>query len=99
MKFRKKPVVIEAFQFTKETRASNENWPNWAHIAWQLERAEVGSLHPTIEGTGDGTLSINTLEGEMLVNFGDWIIQGVSGEIYPCKPDIFALTYEEVIDE
>lgn len=44
----------------------------------------------------DGTLTIRTLEGDMTANKGDWIIKGVQGEFYPCKPDIFAATYEPV---
>ena len=95
-KFRKKPVVIEAFKMTKERRESNAKWPEWMHRAWQLERETPGSLYPTEEGTADGTLSIGTLEGQHLVSWGDWIIQGVKGEIYPCKPDIFEATYEAV---
>ena len=94
LKFRKKPVVIEAFQMTEERRASNADWPEWMHRAWQFERETPGALYPTEEGTGDGTLSIGTLEGQHLVSWGDWIIQGVKGELYPCKPDIFAATYE-----
>jgi hypothetical protein len=94
LKFRKKPVVIEAFQMTEERRASNVDWPSWLHQAWQLERGAQGSLYPTEAGTGSGTLSIGTLEGQHLVSWGDWIIQGVNGEIYPCKPDIFEKTYE-----
>ena len=93
-KFRKKPVVIEAFQMTEEHRASNDEWPEWMHKAWQIERGMPGSLYPTIPGTSDGTLSIWTLEGQHLVSWGDFIIQGVKGELYPCKPDIFAATYE-----
>lgn len=96
MKFRKKPVVIEAFQLTKETRADNRDWPEWMNRAWNEKREAKGSLYPTEEGTGDGTLSIGTLEGQHLVSWNDWIIQGVSGELYPCKPDIFELTYEKV---
>ena len=94
LKFRKKPIVIEAFQMTEERRASNADWPQWMHQAWQLDRKAPGSLYPTEEGTGDGRLSIGTLEGQHLVSWGDWIIQGVHGELYPCKPDIFAKTYE-----
>lgn len=94
LKFRKKPVVIEAFQMTEERRASNADWPEWMRRAWQLDRETPGSLYPTEEGTGDGTLSIGTLEGQHLVSWGDWIIQGVKGELYPCKPDIFEATYE-----
>ena len=93
LRFRKKPVVIEAFQMTEERRASNADWPEWMHQAWKLDREAPGSLYPTEEGTGDGTLSIGTLEGPHLVSWGDWIIQGVKGELYPCKPDIFEATY------
>jgi hypothetical protein len=96
MKFRKKPVVIEAFQMTKERRASNTDWPSWLNQAWQLERGTEGSLFPTEAGTRDGTLSIGTLEGNLLVSWNDWIIKGAFGEIYPCKPDIFTATYEQV---
>lgn len=96
MKYRKKPVVIEAFQMTTERRVNNRDWPNWLHKAWNKEPKELGSIYPTIKGTGDGMLSIGTLEGEHLVSWGDWIIQGVKGELYPCKPDIFEQTYEAV---
>ena len=98
MKFRKKPVVIEAFQMTRERRASNVEWPFWLHLAWQEGREMPGSLYPTIPNTDDGTLSIGTLEGQHLVSWGDWIIRGVKGEIYPCKDEIFWLTYEPVGD-
>lgn len=75
MKFRKKPVVIEATQFKDG--------------ALDHELAVKGVLL-----NEDGTLSIPTLEGTMKANSGDWIITGVNGEIYPCKPDIFEKTYE-----
>lgn len=94
MKYRKKTVVIEAFKMTEERRASNEDWPWWMHRAWQLDRGTPGSLYPTEDGTCDGELSIGTLEGQHLVSWGDWIIQGVNGELYTCKPDIFEATYE-----
>jgi hypothetical protein len=96
MKFRKKPIVVDAFQFTKESRDSNADWPDWMNRAWNMDRETTGSLYPTVEGTSDGTLSIGTLEGQHLVSFGDWIIRGVKGELYPCKPDIFVATYEPV---
>lgn len=96
--YRKKPVVIDAFQMTEARRASNDEWPDWLNQAWQLDRKHPGAVYPTVEGTGDGTLSIRTLEGEHLVSWGDWIIRGVAGELYPCKPDIFDKTYEPVID-
>ena len=96
-RFRKKPVVIEAFQMTPERRQDNNGWPEWMHRAWNEAREAPGSLYPTVPATGDGTLSIGTLEGQHLVSWGDWIICGVKGELYPCKPDIFAATYEPVL--
>ncbi len=98
LKFRKKPVIIEAFQMTEETRRLNYRWPEWLHKAWNIERETPGSLYPTEKGTLHGTLSIGTLEGPLLVSLGDWIIRGVQGEIYPCKPDIFEATYEAVME-
>lgn len=79
-KFRKKPVVIEAVQYGPYTKPSLE-------LLAFMEGCEVGV-------TADG-LVIETLEGDMLASPGDWIIKGVSGEFYPCKPDIFEQTYEE----
>ena len=75
MKYRKKPVVIEAEQFFPE----KTSWP-------------IG----VISGEGDTNYSILTLEGPFVVSPGDWIITGVKGERYPCKPEIFAMTYESV---
>jgi hypothetical protein len=74
MKFRKKPVVIEATQWFKMGD----------HLA--VEK------HDREEGFG----KVYTLEGEHVVTPGDWIITGVKGEHYPCKPDIFEMTYERV---
>lgn len=99
-KFRKKPVVIEAFQMTKDRRASNEDWPNWMHKAWNQNYGTPGAVSCEEWPNSDGTdrLQITTLEGVMRVEWGDWIIRGVQGELYPCKPDIFAATYEPVED-
>lgn len=93
-KYRKKPVVIEAFQMTPERRINNSEWPDWLNQAWNKSTTEPGALVNRIEGSGDGPLCIQTLEGLMNVDWGDFIIQGVKGELYPCKPDIFAATYE-----
>ena len=79
MKYRKKPVVIEAVQWTGE---------NWADID------EWMSVYPHQTFPSAGKIEIDTLEGTMTANEGDWIIQGVNGEFYPCKPDIFEKTYE-----
>lgn len=94
--FRKKPVVIEAFQLTAETRRDNRDWPEWLNYAWQKNRGEAGALMIAETREDAGSLEIQTLEGVMRCDLGDWIIQGVKGELYPCKPDIFAATYEPV---
>jgi len=96
-KYRKKPIVVESFQMTKEHRWDNSEWPEWLNKAWNKELSEgalwVGNF-PDSEGTY--RLCIGTLEGVHVVDYGDWIIQGVKGELYPCKPDIFEQTYELV---
>lgn len=81
-KYRKKPVVIEAYRFMIDTEM-----PDWF-------QSKVSNN--TIITHEDGTCDIKTLEGTMLANKGDFIILGVNGEVYPCKPDIFKKTYEEV---
>lgn len=84
--FRKKPVVIDAFQVPSEGET--------VCAAMQAFLASSGS---DIENTGEGGLFIHTLEGRMEARPGDYIIKGVQGEFYPCKPDIFEATYEAVI--
>ena len=84
MKFRKKPVVIEAVQWQPELKPTA--FPDWLW-ATIMRNPELFN-----EKTGD--LQIRTLEGVMRVSVGDWIIRGVKGELYPCKPDIFAATYD-----
>lgn len=95
--FRKKPVVIEAFQMTKAQRMDNSDWPKWLHEAWNKERGEPGGLQ-RVDTDADvpDMLEIVTLEGNLLVSWDDWIICGVEGEIYPCKPSVFEQTYERV---
>ena len=90
IKVRKKPVVIEAMHFA--TEHDGEAVIDW--IAYHGGRV-VGS-----RGHVDGRryeFRIATLEGDMTAAVGDYIIRGVQGEFYPCKPDIFAATYDEVI--
>lgn len=98
MKYRKKPVEIEAFQITKERRQNNLEWPEWLNRAWQKDMHEEGAVYPERypNSNGKDRLKIKTLEGVHLVQFEDWIIQGVNGELYPCKPDIFEKTYDKV---
>jgi hypothetical protein len=85
MKFRKKPVMIEAVQWTG-TKAAFD-----AILAIGLTDWKPGEI-------GSDTFTIQTLEGDHLARKGDWIIRGVQGEFYPCKPDIFAQTYEPAED-
>ena len=82
-KYRKKPIVIEAFEWLPHSPAVDT--PGWFFDACMAKTA-----YPE----DDGTLSITTLEGVMSAQVHDWIIRGVKGELYPCKPDIFAATYE-----
>lgn len=80
MKFRKKPVEVEAIQYDGNNA-----------------KEILSFMFPDIQPDGEPTLgTIKTLEGEMKVSNGDWIIKGVNGEFYPCKPDIFEKTYEAV---
>lgn len=95
--YQKKPIVIEAFQMTRERRTDNAEWPEWLNEAWNRQHDEPGAVFPKNYPDSDATdeVVINTLEGLHLVNFDDWIIKGVKGELYPCKPDIFSMTYEK----
>ena len=87
-RYRKRPVVVEAMQHDGSP-ASNRRIIDWTR----------GSATPaSLDRNGDdrAQLSITTLEGAHWVSAGDWVIRGVAGEVYPCKPDIFAATYEVV---
>lgn len=86
--YRKKPVVIEAKQFKGDVENILEIL-NWIADFHKL----IGKPVARFEG---GVLIIPTLEGDMTAQIGDWIIKGVQNEFYPCKPDIFNNTYEEV---
>ena len=80
MKYHKKPVVVEALQWTGMNEADIYRFTN-------------GEVHYC---ANDCRMIVPTLEGDMEASVGDYIIKGVNGEFYPCKPDIFAKTYEEV---
>lgn len=79
MKFRKKPVIVDAVQYTGE----------------KINIAEIAKFCPGVMLYADH-LRIKTLEGIHRADVGDWIIKGIKGEFYPCKPDIFEATYELV---
>lgn len=87
MKYKKKPVVIEAFQYNGNLKGSNGAYcvPDWAVQAFNND---------VLFYKDDWELYVETLEGDMHANVGDYIIKGVGGELYPCKPDIFEQTYE-----
>lgn len=86
-KFRKKPVVIEAKQWLPDDMEAAGRVVGWLVAS--------GADHGISRGLGDrSVLCIRTLEGVMEAMPGDWIIQGVAGEFYPCRDDIFAATYE-----
>lgn len=86
-RYRKRPVVVEAVRYRADTCTEICAWVGIPH---------EGGFDPEI--CGISWLAIPTLEGDMRANPGDWIIRGVASEFYPCKPDIFAATYEAVVE-
>lgn len=91
MKYRKKPVVIEAVQYKGGGNFDNPRIPDWIWEAFENKTLFY-------QQNGSDALQIKTLEGTMTGSVDDYIIQGVNGEIYPCKPDIFAKTYDKVAE-
>jgi len=88
-KYRKKPVIIEAMQFTTNNEIGSPTMDkivNWMNQG----KEKINAWH---NGTD---IYIFTLKGEMKASVGDFIIQGINGEFYPCKPDIFEKTYDPV---
>lgn len=113
MKYRKKPVVIEAMQLVGSAGDTHAvtSWMESNLYPFLIGNAlEPETLRYPDQVEGDdsrpdkgiyidpatGDLMIRTMEGDMRATYGDWIIQGVQGEFYPCKPDIFEATYYEV---
>lgn len=98
MRYRKRPVVVEAVQWTGENTAEVIDWV----LATGSRAVRWHEFVPGVEPDADGEgrdpipehIAVDTLEGTMRAMIGDWIIRGVQGEHYPCKPDIFAATYE-----
>lgn len=97
MQFRKKPVVIEAIKCRDALKMMASDF--WSLPRWFIEAYEgknkagvktvLGLYHPS-------RIEVVTLEGTMTADIDDWIIKGVKGELYPCKPDIFEQTYDPV---
>lgn len=102
MKFRKKPVVVEAFMWTgrESDLPAFSTWASHADFEHRsrapLPRGHELPLDVVSEGGGRWRLEIKTLEGVVTASPGDWVICGVAGEFYPCKPSIFEATYEAV---
>ena len=97
MKFRKKPIVIEAFQMLYQpgqslTYEQADSFPAWFREAIRKDnRAEGSVFHHA-----NGLFVIFTLEGLMEILPGDYVIRGTKGEIYPCKPDVFEEVYDAI---
>lgn len=81
-KYRKKPIVIEAFKFRID------NCPDWF-----MDKVSTNEIITT-----ENECNIHTLEGRMFCNKGDYVIKGIKGEVYPCKSEIFEASYEEVVE-
>ncbi|MCT2280589.1 hypothetical protein M3G91_23520 [Micromonospora chalcea] len=93
MRFRKKPVEVEAVQWDEPDGAYG--LIDWADTAIDYDPHTSGPSNP-LDGKDWGRLAVTTLEGEHVATPGDWLIRGVKGEFYFCKPDVFAATYEPV---
>ena len=88
--YRKKPVVIEAMQFITGNKGNIEKVINWTGAyQWYVD----------MKNPDETFICISTLEGTMKAKNNDWVIRGVNGEFYPCKPNIFEQTYDEVTNE
>ena len=81
MKYRKKPIEVDAIQFTNENKD-------------QVFNFITCNKYPTFDKDNNPTIKIQTLEGDITASFGDWIIKGVANEFYPCRNDIFKKTYD-----
>jgi len=86
-KFRKRPIIVEAFRWTADINQKEDP-------LWIIDAIKDDIIYVAYEGTPRIFMMIKTLEGTMTAKRGDWIIKGIEGEIYPCKPDIFKKTYE-----
>ena len=93
-RFRKKPVVIEAVQWDGSDEVWESLWTWGGGRGNDVDGWDASDAKILRQDEGEPTLWIETLEGGHVASPGDWIIRGVKGEFYPCKPDIFAATYE-----
>ena len=88
-RYKKRPVEVQAYQFLAVSNESVKKIIEWSD----------GKVQGMFDDNGGPHLRVETLEGVMRVDDGDWVIRGVKGEFYPCKPDIFEETYDVVEDE
>ena len=96
MKYRKKPVTVEAHRVMSNNA---DEWPDWLQKAAYLHRG-IGSVEPYVEEDGQFIgLWVWTPSGRTFAEKGWWVLMGVEGELYPCKPSVFEATYEPVEDE
>ena len=97
MKFRKKPIVIEALQLKEDY----DNILGCIHFAIEdLTHSKIADRQNLASTASEqGGIFIPTLEGDMKASFGDYIIKGVNGEFYPCKPDIFEKSYDKAEEQ
>jgi len=89
--FVKRPVQVQAVQYTRRF-----GWPEWLQDQISAGTVKVFGTGKFADPAEPCYCIIDTLEGKHRCDEGDWIIQGVKGELYPCKPDIFEMTYEQI---
>lgn len=94
MQFRKKPVVIDAICWDGGNTQAVMDWAQ--EMDPRGDKQQIFPVDACPPSRMEDVIRIRTLEGEMDATIGDWIICGVKGELYPCKPDIFEATYEAV---
>jgi len=94
-RFRKKPVVVDAIRVKDIFHMAAHDWdglPDWASKTHGITKGWTIQFAPP-------RIYINTLNGKVVADIDEWLVRGVTGELYPCKPDIFEQTYEAVEDE
>lgn len=97
-KYKKKTPEVDAFQITMKRRYDSAEWPSWLKRAWY--KPGIGGVRP-VPGVlvgSNAALTCETPDGRMWINLNDWIIRHDGGELYPCKPHVFPLIYEKVLD-
>ena len=88
MEYKTKPIVVEAWHFTKE---------DMNHVFWTLSDRQY-NISPSFDDNAEPVMLIPTSFGERIVHLGDYVIKGVNGEFYPCKPDIFEKLYDVAVE-